>query len=145
MQTIQPYQHSADWPVWPGRQERGQSLVETAIIMPVILIIMAGVFDFGLVLHAYVVVVNAAREAAIAGAAAQMSDDELRTFMDGELARGGINNGTATSDITYADKGDPAEQNLMIDLSYEIPLAILVLPISTVTVTSHAEMMTFWD
>lgn len=43
-----------------GKQERGQSLVETAIIMPVLLIIMAGVFDFGLVLHSYVVVVNAA-------------------------------------------------------------------------------------
>ena len=128
-----------------GKQERGQSLVETAIIMPVLLIIMAGVFDFGFVLHTYVVVVNAAREAAIAGAAVEMSDNELRALMNDELARGGINNGTATSVIAYADKGDPAQQNLMIDLSYEVPLHILVLPISTVTVKSHAEMMTFWN
>ena len=113
--------------------------------MPVLLIIMAGVFDFGLVLHSYVVVVNAAHEAAIAGAAVEMSDNELRALMNDELARGGINNGTATSVIAYADKGDPAQQNLMIDLSYEVPLHILVLPISTVTVKSHAEMMTFWN
>lgn len=145
MQTTPLYQYAKDLPALSGRQERGQSLVEMAIIMPLLLIIMAGVFDFGLVLHSYVVVVNAAREAAIAGAAAQMSDNQLRTLMNDELARGGIRNGTATFVIAYAKKGNPAEQNLMIDLSYAVPLHILVLPISTVTVTSHAEMMTFWD
>ncbi|MBI3958867.1 MAG: pilus assembly protein [Chloroflexi bacterium] len=145
MAATPPYRQPSGWRVLLGRHERGQSLVEMAIIMPVILLIMAGVFDFGRVIYAYVVVVNATREAAIAGAAAQMSDSELRTFMDDELARGGVNSGSAASVIAYTDKGSPPKQTLIIDLSYEIPLVIFVLPFSTVTVTSHAEMITFWN
>jgi len=42
----------------------GQALVEMAIIAPLLIILLTGVFEFGLVLYAHVQVSNAAREAA---------------------------------------------------------------------------------
>ena len=46
------------------RSERGAELVEMAIVMPVLLILMAGIVDFALLFHSYQVTTNAAREGA---------------------------------------------------------------------------------
>ncbi len=46
------------------KRERGQALVELAMIAPVLLIIMLGVIDFGRVYFAYVAVTNGARNGA---------------------------------------------------------------------------------
>jgi Flp pilus assembly protein TadG len=45
-------------------RERGQSLVETAIIFPLLLLLLAAVVDFGRAFDAYIVLTNAAREGA---------------------------------------------------------------------------------
>jgi Flp pilus assembly protein TadG len=46
------------------RAERGQSMVELALVLPVCLWIMLGIVDFGRVVHIYVGATNAAREGA---------------------------------------------------------------------------------
>ena len=46
------------------RGERGQSLVELALILPLLLIILAGVLDLGRMYYAYVMVTDAAAEGA---------------------------------------------------------------------------------
>ena len=46
------------------RGERGQGLVEFALILPVFLVLFLGVIEFGWALRAYVVEQNAAREGA---------------------------------------------------------------------------------
>jgi Flp pilus assembly protein TadG len=47
---------------------RGQGLVEFALILPVLLLFMLGIMEFGRVLYIYTEVSNAAREALRAGA-----------------------------------------------------------------------------
>jgi Flp pilus assembly protein TadG len=42
----------------------GQSLVEVAFVLPVLLLMLLGIFDFGRAIYAYNAVSNAAREAA---------------------------------------------------------------------------------
>ncbi len=44
------------------RNDRGQSLVEFALILPIFVLILVGVFDFGRAVFAYNTVNNAARE-----------------------------------------------------------------------------------
>lgn len=44
-------------------RQRGQSLVETALVLPILLLILMGIFDFGRAVFAYNAVSNAAREA----------------------------------------------------------------------------------
>lgn len=46
------------------RSDRGQSLVEVAFVLPVLLIILLAIFDFGRAIYAYNTVANSAREAA---------------------------------------------------------------------------------
>lgn len=46
------------------KSERGQSLVEMAIITPLLLMMLLGLFEVGYVLRNYLIVVNTAREAA---------------------------------------------------------------------------------
>ena len=46
------------------RRQAGQSLVEVAFVLPVLLLMLLGIFDFGRAIYAYNAVANAAREAA---------------------------------------------------------------------------------
>jgi Flp pilus assembly protein TadG len=54
-----------------GRRERGQSLVETAIVAPILLLLLAAAIDFGRAFDTYIVLTNAAREGARFGSLAQ--------------------------------------------------------------------------
>jgi Flp pilus assembly protein TadG len=49
------------------RSEKGQALVELALIVPVLLLLVLGVFEFGRLLNAYMTVQHAAREGARLG------------------------------------------------------------------------------
>jgi TadE-like protein len=46
------------------RRSRGQSLVEFALILPVFLLVLAGILDFGMMLYSRLTLVNATREGA---------------------------------------------------------------------------------
>lgn len=46
------------------KDNRGQSMVEFALMMPFLVLMMAGILDFSLILHQYMVVAQAAREGA---------------------------------------------------------------------------------
>lgn len=130
----------------PNRsKEIGQSLVELALTLPIVLLIFAGVFDFGRVLYSYIVVTNATREAAFAGAPAEASASSLAAVVVDEMARGGIEGGQPTISISYADKGFPPQKTIVVNVAYDVPLMLFVLPFSSVTVRAHSEMVTFWE
>ncbi len=46
------------------RRSKGQSLVETAIILPVVLLLVMAIIDFGLLFNNYILISNASREGA---------------------------------------------------------------------------------
>lgn len=46
------------------KNKKGQSLVETALVLPIILLILTGIVDFGLLFNNYLIVSNASREGA---------------------------------------------------------------------------------
>lgn len=50
-----------------NRSERGQSLVELAISLPVLLLILLGVVDFGMAIFSYAILRDAAQEGALYG------------------------------------------------------------------------------
>lgn len=49
------------------RNEKGQSLVEFAILLPVLLLLIMGILEFGLILNSYLTINNSAREGARLG------------------------------------------------------------------------------
>lgn len=56
--------------------EEGQSMVEMALIMPVLLLLILGIFEFGQILGSYMVINNLAREGARFGVIGH-SDNEI--------------------------------------------------------------------
>jgi Flp pilus assembly protein TadG len=61
------------------RDERGQSLVETALILPVLLIILLGIIDFGRIMYSYSHLHMAAQETVRMGGLGK-SDTEIVAF-----------------------------------------------------------------
>lgn len=49
------------------RNEKGQSLVEFAILLPVLLLLLMGILEFGIMLNSYLSINNSAREGARLG------------------------------------------------------------------------------
>lgn len=59
------------------RSQRGQAVVEFALVLPLLVLILFGVLEFGRIFHTYIVITNAAREGARLGAVGK-SDAEIR-------------------------------------------------------------------
>jgi Flp pilus assembly protein TadG len=56
-------------------RSRGQSVVEFALVLPILLLLLAATVDFGRLFYAYVAVQNAAKEGALYGARSPLCDD----------------------------------------------------------------------
>lgn len=73
------------------KNNRGQALVEFALILPILLLLIVGAMEFGLIIHQYMVVTEAAREGARSAAV-------------------GGSDGVVTSVVTTAASQIPANQ-----------------------------------
>jgi hypothetical protein len=60
-----------------GKRPRGQSLVELALTLPILLLLLLGLIELGMALRAYLVLVNANREAARFAGRGLYSDDQV--------------------------------------------------------------------
>jgi len=60
-----------------GRGEKGQDLVEFAVILPVLLLLLLGIIEFGIVVFSYNTVASAARDGARAGVVPSASADDV--------------------------------------------------------------------
>lgn len=103
------------------KRGKGQSLVELAIILPILLIILLGIIDFGRVFYAYVTITNASREGARYGS--------LHVFEDAAIEQRVIDEAATTVTI------DPGE----IAVSWDDPEHP-----NTVTVTVNHDFQTLF-
>jgi Flp pilus assembly protein TadG len=75
-----------------GRPQQGQSLVETAVIVPILLLLLAAVIDFGRAFDAYIVRTNAAREGArFASLANPLTVPEIQDLVVEDVLGSGTN------------------------------------------------------
>ena len=71
-----------------ARGERGQALVEAAIILPVVLLIMTGIFEIGRAYQTYQVLTNAAREGARAAVVTGGDAAKAKAIVNDYIAAG---------------------------------------------------------
>ncbi|MGB9825186.1 MAG: TadE family protein [Desulfofundulus sp.] len=62
--------------------QKGQSLVELALTLPVIILILFGVLEFGRISYSYIVITHAAREGARAGAIGKTDAEIIATIRE---------------------------------------------------------------
>ncbi|MCG3152544.1 MAG: hypothetical protein GEEBNDBF_01845 [bacterium] len=137
-------------PLRRGWQFRGNNLIEFAMVLPVLLTMFMGVFDFGWVLHQQIALDNATREGARRGAVG-INDAGIMTAMQDVVAFT-INPDWVT--ITVLDSnGDPQPANSRTpddiivvslerpDVQLITPIASLVDTIGTINLSSEARFI----
>ena len=79
------------------RNERGAALLETAITIPIILLIAVGIFEFGRAYQTSQVLTNAAREGARIAILSATTDAEVQTTVRNYMTSGGLPNATTAA------------------------------------------------
>jgi Flp pilus assembly protein TadG len=101
--------------------ESGQAIIELAFTLPLLLVIVMGIFDFGLMFQRYEVVTNAAREGARVGVLPNYSTADAKARAQQYLTSGGLT-ASATIDAAVAPVtfGSPAKtvNQVTVTVSY---------------------------
>jgi Flp pilus assembly protein TadG len=124
-----------------ARRDRGQSLVEFALILPLLFIIVFGIIDFGMGFHSWITVTNSAREGARLGAVHASEDEIIAKVND---TANNLNPDNLDITVTNADpEGDHVGEPVTVEVNYEYdlitPLAG-ILHVPTFNISSTAEM-----
>jgi len=126
--------------------EKGQALVEFTLLVPVFLLLLFAIIDFGMGFYSWITVTNAAREGARLGAVlATQQQIEDRVYQTADLP----NESTKMTVTVTNAQGQPGESVVVtVDYDYDLitPLAGIVSFVSgdvigpTLTFSSTAEM-----
>ena len=95
-----------------GEGEGGQSLVEFTLVLPIFLLVLFAIVDFGMAFNAWITVTNSAREGARVGAVRAPSGDIEQRVRDTAGSLGD----DLTVIVTNAE-GDPGD-SVVVDVSY---------------------------
>jgi len=118
---------------------RGQSLVEFALLLPVLLLILLGVFDLGRVYNSYIVITNAARDGAYYGSMHSTDTTGIVQRVITEAQGSGVN--LTSSNVTVSTSGgvgNPLQVTVQLDFSM---LSTFLLGRPTIHLTSRTEMV----
>lgn len=124
------------------RNQRGAALVEAAIIIPILLLIAVGIFEFGRAYQTWQVLTNAAREGARISVTPSGTVDNVTAAVKAYMQNGALENfDTATVTVDRAvpfvagTPGAPTASRISIQYPFEFimlqPMVQLVAPGST--------------
>lgn len=95
------------------RNQKGQALVEMALVLPILLMLVFGIIEFGRIFNAYIIVSNASREGARYAAVGRSLTD-IETDIDNLTST----LGTVTIDVTPTDDGE----SVKVTVTHPLPL-----------------------
>lgn len=126
--------------------EKGQSLVEFALLVPIFLLLLFAIVDFGMGFYSWITITNAAREGARLGAVlATQQEITDRVYLTADVPKESTN---MTVTVTNAQGQPGTSVVVQVDYNYDLitPLAGIVQFVSgnafgpTLPLSSTAEM-----
>ena len=120
----------------------GQSLIELALILPVLMFILVGIVDFGSVFNAYIIITNVAREGARYGAMHPNKDD-IKDYVTNEAAGSGISIEDDDIEVEFPNDTSEPGNPIRVTVTYDFPLITEFLFGGSTTIQSSAEMVIF--
>jgi Flp pilus assembly protein TadG len=135
------------------RGERGNALIETAITLPILLLMMVGIFEVGRAYETWQVLTNAAREGArmavTPNSNATTTEAVVRQYMtDGQLPKSAAAAVVVNSGATLTVNGNTVSASqVTVDYPFDFimlqPVARLVVPSSQAgkSITMHASAL----
>ena len=106
------------------RSERGAALLETAITLPLILLVSVAIFEFGRAYQTWQVLTNAAREGARVAILAGTTPDQIKEAVITYAAVGGL---TVTADQIALDQGKALGSWTGSEIKVSYPFQFMVL------------------
>jgi Flp pilus assembly protein TadG len=111
------------------RRARGAELVELALILPILLIIIAGIVDLGFMFQAFMVVNNAAREGARVRVLPGYSNADATARVNSYVSASGLSGSATTSvapiTITNGGAGAPTSNGFRVTVQYPYTFTLL--------------------
>jgi len=122
------------------KDEKGQNLVELAVLMPVFILLLAGLLDVGRAFNAYMVVINSAREAARYGSQHPTDQNGVIQQAQAEAQRGGLDGDQIVVGTSSGGLGQPYQ----VQVSYPFNSIIGdVVSFPTITLRTQVEALTY--
>lgn len=108
------------------RSERGAELIEFAIVVPLLLLLLAGIFDFGMMFRTLEVVTNAAREGARVGVLPGYADADVQARVDAYMAASGLTGSPYTVSVANTavatGAGTFTARSVTVNLPYQFAI-----------------------
>ncbi len=107
------------------RNQRGSNAVEFALTLPVLVVMLSGLIDYGWYFSQHQAVLSAVREATRAGTLAGEDEDAAAIAIaraQEALTQAGLNGGAATVDVDFLG----AAPNLLIEVDVSVPFSPLM-------------------
>ena len=101
------------------KNERGQAMVELALVLPVLLLLLMGIVEFCRVFHSYLVITNASREGARVAVLGK-SDTEIESRVAQVTA--GLDAANLQTDVTPSPAERISGTIATVEVHYQIPL-----------------------
>ena len=124
------------------RHNKGGSMVELALLLPLLVLILAGVVDLGRAFHDYIVITNASREGARYASHFPNDLTGIRDTANDEAVSTGvaIDTNQVSVDVLNAPSGDPI--TVTVHYGFHTILARIV-GVPTIMLTSRTQMVVF--
>lgn len=103
--------------------EKGQSLVEMAVALPVLLLILCGIVDFGWIMGNQIIAENGCREGARLGAVVGTKSDYEISIINRVIAvTPGYSHSGMAVNATLSNPSKPDEGDVTVTVQYTFPL-----------------------
>lgn len=108
---------------------RGQALVETALVLPILILLLMGIVEFGRILNAYLIITNASREGA-RYAAIHNTDSYIEGVISGLTTTLDQSKITVIVSPSYSERASGSATAVTINYSVDIitPLMSSIIP-----------------
>lgn len=100
--------------------EKGQSLAEFALVVPVLLLLLVGIVEIGYGLNSYLTVVDSARDGARLGSKGQADADQITALVIRETER--LTDGVDPGDVAVTFDNTPGDSSVTVEVCYDHPL-----------------------
>jgi Flp pilus assembly protein TadG len=116
--------------------QRGGALIEFVIVLPILLLLVAGIVDFGILFYNKQVITNASREGARAGIVYQLDEYDnkivpdipqiVQTYCDGRLWTSGGSSSPTTTVPDVASLSYPSDLTVTVSFTYRFLLSSIL-------------------
>ena len=106
------------------KNKRGQSVVELAILLPVLLLLLMGIFEFGRIMNAQLVISHASREG-VRVASVGGNDEEIIGRVN--VALGNLDLSKASISISPISTNRTRGSSVTVKISYDIDVLVPII------------------